>query len=46
MIVPVALDLIHQARQGSPEPLVVLLIYVLVGVAIYLRGPNVRSNGA
>jgi len=35
MIVPVALDLIRQAQQGRPAPLIVLLIYMLAGIAIY-----------
>lgn len=44
MIVPVALDLIRQAQRGSPAPALVLVIYVLAGVAIYLvRGPRTST---
>jgi APA family basic amino acid/polyamine antiporter len=41
MIVPVALDLIRQAHQGRPAPLIVLVVYMLAGIAIYLsRDPR------
>jgi APA family basic amino acid/polyamine antiporter len=36
MIVPVALDLIRQAQQGSYVPIVVLIAYLATGVGIYL----------
>jgi basic amino acid/polyamine antiporter, APA family len=36
MIVPVALDLIQQAQQGSYVPIIVLIAYLVTGVGIYL----------
>jgi len=35
MIVPVALDLVHQAAQGNVTPVLLLLAYALAGAAFY-----------
>lgn len=43
MIVPVALDLVHQALIGNVTPVVILTVYALAGAAIYM-GYGLRAS--